>query len=321
MSSNAPSRRAFLSTGAAMALSALPLTSCTSPTRRRSAGHTISATGSTSRPAASASATSATAALAKALDALQDHTGRHIGVYTKDAADGSELSYQADERFPMCSTYKPLCVAAVLDHISHDDLRHKIQYHRADLVDFSPVTSKHVAQGMTVEQLCAAAIRYSDNTAANLVLAHAGGPAYVTEFLRRLGDPVTRLDRDEPTVNTAIPGDPRDTTTPRAIATDYLQLATTTALHAEAQALLVDWLRTDTTGGGQIRARAPQTWIVGDKTGSGDYGTTNDVAILWPPGRPPVAVAILTRTDDEHAKPDPNLIATVSSSVLHALQH
>lgn len=322
MTRNAPDRRTFLAAAATVALS---VAGCSTTTREPNAARktpaTLSGSSAVSTPTAPLTTGTATGALATALDSLERRTKRRIGIYALNTGNGTGLSYRAGELFPMCSTYKPLCVAAVLARDDRTALRRRIDYRRADLVDYSPITSRHVGRGMTVEQLCSAAIRYSDNTATNLLITHAGGPAQVTAFLRRLGDPITRVDRDEPAVNTAIPGDLRDTTTPRAIAADYLRLATTNTLNTEARASLVGWLRTNTTGDAQIRARVPTPWTVGDKTGSGDYGTTNDVAILWPPQQPPIALAILTTMHREDAEPDPTVIARIAGDVVNALQY
>ncbi|RYY77709.1 MAG: class A beta-lactamase, partial [Comamonadaceae bacterium] len=162
----------------------------------------------------------------------------------------------------------------------------------ADLVSYSPVTQKHAGDGMTVAGLCAAALQYSDNTAGNLLIRLLGGIDAVTAYARGIGDSAFRLDRWETELNTAIPGDPRDTTTPAAMATSVQRLALGDALGAPQRAQFVAWLRGNTTGATRIRAGVPADWELGDKTGTGDYGTTNDVAVLWPPGRPPLVMAI-----------------------------
>jgi beta-lactamase class A len=144
---------------------------------------------------------------------------------------------------------------------------------------------------MTLNELCHAAMTYSDNTAANLILAGLGGPKSVTAFARTLDDTITRLDRTEPTLNEAIPGDPRDTTTPAAMAKNMQALLIGHALSETSKGLLMQWLIGNKTGDSRLRAGLPKDWRAGDKTGTGDRGSTNDIAIIWPPGRKPILVA------------------------------
>ena len=159
-------------------------------------------------------------------------------------------------------------------------------------MSYSPATEKRVAQGMSIEELCVAAVTLSDNTAANLLLATIGGPPGFTRFARSLGDNLTRLDRNEPTLNEALPGDPRDTTSPAAIMMDMRTLVLGDHLSARSKEHLTQWLVANTTGDKRLRGGVPKNWKVGDKTGSGDHGTANDVAILWPPGHAPLLAAV-----------------------------
>ncbi|MCV5532360.1 class A beta-lactamase, partial [Escherichia coli] len=158
-------------------------------------------------------------------------------------------------------------------------LNQPVEIKPADLVNYNPIAEKHVNGTMTLAELSAAALQYSDNTAMNKLIAQLGGPGGVTAFARAIGDETFRLDRTEPTLNTAIPGDPRDTTTPRAMAQTLRQLTLGHALGETQRAQLVTWLKGNTTGAASIRAGLPTSWTVGDKTGSGDYGTTNDIAV------------------------------------------
>ncbi|MEP6907494.1 MAG: class A beta-lactamase, partial [Pseudoxanthomonas sp.] len=160
-----------------------------------------------------------------------------------------------------------------------------------DMVPYSPVTETHAGEsGMTLAELCHAAITLSDNTAGNLLLDSFGGPAGLTAFMRRLGDGVTRLDRRETELNEAIPGDPRDTTSPRAMATSLRVLLLGNALATASRTQLAAWLVATSTGDTRLRAGLPKNWRVGDKTGTSSNGVTNDVAIVWPPGRAPLLV-------------------------------
>ncbi len=223
-----------------------------------------------------------------------------LGVAVLDTGGGPSLLYRADEHFPMCSTFKLLACADVLARVDagKERLDRKIPYGPSDLLEYAPITKKHVAEGaMTLGDLCAAAIDYSDNTAANLILSRIGGPAGFTEFVRSLGDPVTRLDRNEPTLNTAIPGDLQDTTTPLAMAESVRKVVFGDVLTKSSREQLISWLMNDKVGDARLRAGLPPSWKIGDKTGSGDFGTANDVAALWPPGRAPlVATVYLTES-------------------------
>jgi beta-lactamase class A len=197
----------------------------------------------------------------------------------------------------MCSTFKLLLAAHVLDRAARGEERldRVLPYGKADLVPWSPVTERHAGRGLGIEALCAATTTLSDNTAANLLLAASGGPAALTAFVRRLGDDVTRLDRIEPALNEARPGDPRDTTAPRAMATTVHRLLLADALPPESRARLVQWLRDNGTGDARLRAGLPPAWTAGEKTGSGEQGTTNDVGVLWDPqGTAWVVAAYLT---------------------------
>ena len=167
-------------------------------------------------------------------------------------------------------------------------MQQRIKYQQRDLVTYSPITEQHVKDGMTVAALCAAAMQYSDNTASNLLMKILGGPEAVTAFARSIGDRQFRLDRWETALNSSIPGDRRDTSTPNAMGQSLQRLALGNALEPHLQAQLQAWLRGNTTGAARIRAGVPADWQVGDKTGTGDYGTANDIAVLWPPRRSPV---------------------------------
>ena len=232
--------------------------------------------------------------------AIGRKVGGRLGVASLDTGSGWRVSYRADERFAMCSTFKFLLVAAVLKKVDAGEaqLDRRIAYGKGDLLPHAPVSSAHVAEGaLPLSALCEAAIEYSDNTAANLLLKQIGGPDGVTRFARLIGDPVTRLDRTEMTLNTAIKGDPRDTTTPAAMLGDLRHVLLESVLSDASRQQLQSWLIANKTGGERIRAGVPSGWRVGDKTGTGENGATNDIAILWPPNRAPILVAAyLTET-------------------------
>jgi beta-lactamase class A len=225
-------------------------------------------------------------------DLERKHGGR-LGVAILDTGTMRRTAHRGDELFPLCSTYKCLAAAYVLARVDRgqESLSRRIAYAKSDLVAYSPVTGKHVGgDGMTLAELCEAAVTLSDNTAGNLLLDSFGGPAALTAYFRSLGDEVTRLDRREPALNDVDPGDPRDSTTPAAMAGLMRAVVVGTALSAGSRAQLVAWLVGNKTGGKRLRAGVPAGWRLGDKTGSGPKGITNDVAILWPPGRAPIIV-------------------------------
>ncbi|WP_347339903.1 class A beta-lactamase [Bradyrhizobium guangdongense] len=212
-----------------------------------------------------------------------------------DTTTGIPIHHKGDERFPMCSTFKVLAAAAILKDVGSklEGLERRVRIEQADLVASSPVTSKHVGgDGMTLRELCDAAITMSDNTAGNALLKNIGGPAGLTSFARSLGDDITRLDRTETELNEATPDDPRDTTTPNAMAANYRRLLLGDVLPPEGRDQLGKWLIANKTGDTRLRAGLPQGWRVGDKTGAGEHGTCNDVAIVWPRERSPLIIAV-----------------------------
>ena len=227
------------------------------------------------------------------LVALERRHGGRLGVAILDTGNGRRIGHRADERFLMCSTFKLLAVAAVLARVDRgaERLDRRIVFGKESVLAWAPVTSHRIgAPGMSVAELCLAAIAVSDNTAANLLLASLGGPAAVTSYVRRLGDPLTRLDRIEPELNVGAPGDVRDTTTPNAMLADLRTLLLGSALSMTSRQQLAEWLRATRTGIDKLRAGVPSDWQVGDKTGSGAHGESNDIAIIWPPQRKPLLV-------------------------------
>lgn len=253
--------------------------------------------------------------------ALEAAHGARLGVFAVDTADGRSVAYRDGERFPMASTFKGLACGALLhEHpLSSGFFDRVIRYPRTDLVEYSPVTEQHVDTGMTVSALCEAAITVSDNTAGNQILKLLDGPAGFTAFLRTLGDDTSRLDRWETELNTAIPGDERDTTTPAALAADYRALVVGDSLAEPERAQLSAWLVASATGANRIRAGLPAGWKVGNKTGSPAYGSALDVAVAWPPGRAPLVIAVLTTKSEQDAEPADDLVAAATRAAVEAL--
>jgi len=245
--------------------------------------------------------------------------GVRLGVHAVATADGRELAHRADERFAHCSIVKVLAAGAVLDRFPIEQLDRRLPVEAADLVAHSPSARAHVGTGMTLREAAEAALRYSDNTAGNLLLRAVGGPEGITAFVRSLGDPVTRSDRWEPALNTAVPGDERDTSTPRALSADVRELVLGSRLDVAARELLRGWMLANTTGDARIRAGAPAGWRVADKTGTGGYGTAGDAAVLWPPQGAPIVLTVLTAGDHPDAQPDEAVFAEVTRIVTTAL--
>jgi len=253
--------------------------------------------------------------------ALEEGLDGAIGVYAIDTGSGKEVAHRADEAFAMCSTFKAALSACLLAHsVKNAKLMQKrIRYNKSVLLNHCPITEKHLNDGMTIQELCAAAVAYSDNAAANLLLKEIGGPAKLTAFLRTLGDQHTRLDRWEPELNTSIPGDLRDTTTPRAMAATLRKLALDDGLPPAQRTQFQEWLIGNTTGDERIRAGVPSGWKVGDKTGTGAYGSTNDIGVIWPAGRAPIVIAIYLRRNQKDADNPAALLAAATQLALEQL--
>ena len=253
------------------------------------------------------------------LAALERRHGGRLGVAILNADSGRRINHRGEERFPMCSTFKWLAAALVLSRVDRgeEQLDRRVVFGKDDLVFHSPVTGQRVgAPGMTMAELCHAAITVSDNTAANLLLASFGGPAGLTAFARSLGDTRTRLDRIEPELNQALPGDPRDTTTPAMMLADMRALLLDDVLSTASRTRLGDWLVANRTGDERLRAGFPPGWRVGDKTGTSNNGITNDVAIAWPPGRGPLLVAAFYDVRDATSEQRNAVLADVGRIVV-----
>jgi len=276
-----------------------------------------------SPPAAGANAVGTAAhitALAPRFAQLEKDAHARLGLAAFDTGSGARITYRADELFPMCSTWKVLAVAALMLRSTREPtlLQQTIPIRQEDLLEGATVTAPQVGREMTVEQLCAAAIRYSDNTAGNLLLDVLGGTAAVTAYARSLGDPVTRLDRNEPEVNSAFAGDPRDTTTPLAMLCDLRKIVLSDALPARQAALLQSWLLGSMLGAQRIRAGVPSTWRVADKTAGGVNGVNGDIAVIWPPQRAPLLLTIFVARPDRSNDGLPRVIADATRLVAAA---
>lgn len=248
-----------------------------------------------------------------ALADLEQRFGGRLGVFAVDTGSGATVTHRADERFLMCSTSKMLAAAAILAlRVDRPGLLDReISYPRDALVAHSPETQKHGA--MSVRDLCHAAMTLSDNTAMNLLLDTLGGPGRLTGFLRRQGDAVSRQDRTETDLN-VLDGE-KDTSTPAQMAADLRSFALDDGLDPEGRDLLVGWLTANTTGATRIEAGLPADWVVGDKTGAGGQGEINDVAVVWPPDRAPLVIAVYTAPADPTSDGSPETVAEAARIV------
>ncbi|MEU6991237.1 class A beta-lactamase [Streptomyces sp. NPDC046465] len=282
----------------------------------------LSVSGTASAKASAAPGSGAFPETQRRLRALEDGYPGRIGVHALHTGTGATVGYRADERFAIASTFKVLAAGAILRRAREQEpglLDILIRYGRGDLVAYSPRTEMHLETGMTVRELCDAAVTYSDNSAANLLMRRIGGPSGITEFARSLGDSRTRLDRWETDLNSNIPGDRRDTTTPAVMTANLHKLVVGDALHPLDRGQLTRWLVENTTGDKRIRAGLPAGWRVGDKTGSPAYGGVNDVAVAWPPKQDPLVISVYTTRLDPDTPGEDRIAEDITRVVVDAL--
>jgi beta-lactamase class A len=294
------------------ALAAVSLAACAAPAPTPEAPVSASA--------ASPSGQAVAAAEQADFEQLERAFGARLGVYAADTSTGREVAFRADERFAYASTHKVFSAGAVLRRTPVDGLARTVSYGPSDIVPNSPITQQHAGAGMTLRAVMDAALRYSDNTAGNLLFRELGGPAGLAAALRGIGDTTTHVDRIEPELNETGPGDIRDTSTPRAMASTLRAFTLGDVLPPDKRAILVDLMRANTTGDGLIRAGAPAGWTVADKTGTGDHATRNDIAVLWPPQRGPVVLVVMSDRQAEDAGYDNGIIAQATTVALEAFR-
>ena len=234
------------------------------------------------------------------LKAYEQASGGRIGVYAENLRTGAKLAWRADERFVMCSTFKASLAACVLSRADQgrERLDAMVPIARADLFDYAPAAKEALAKGargLTVAQMCKAAVELSDNTCANLLLARVGGPAGLTRFWRQAGDATSRLDHNEPVLNRSPPGDPHDTTTPRAMAASLRAFVLGKALSDASRERLTGWLAGCQTGANRLRGGLPKAWRIGDKTGNNGADAAGDIAVAWAAPDEPIVIACYTQ--------------------------
>lgn len=260
-------------------------------------------------------------AITETIAAVEKRLGARVGAVIIDTQSGRTWSHRAQERFPLNSTFKAFACAAVLAEVDAGKaaLDQHITFTADDLVTYSPVTETRVEAGMTLGEVCDAAMTMSDNTAGNLVIESLGGPDGVTRFMRQIGDAETRLDRTEPTLNEATPGDPRDTTTPKAAATSLRELVLGDALSPRSRRQLETWLLGNKVGDPLLRAGLSKDWTIADRTGAGGHGSRSIVAIAWPPERKPVVAAIYLTGTEASMEERSTAIAEIGTAIARSL--
>lgn len=254
----------------------------------------------------------------KEFSAIETSNHARLGVWALRVDDGRTFEFRSHERFPFCSTFKVFVAAAALKRAETEKglLDETLALSKADIsqAGYSPITKTH--DRMKVRDLASAAIEYSDNAAANALLKRLGGPVALNNFALSMKDQSFHLDRPEPALNSALPGDDRDTTTPSAMGHSLQQLALEHALAESSRLQLVQWMKANTTGDKRIRASVPRDWTVGDKTGTGDFGTTNDIAILWPPQSSPIVLVVFFTQTQKDAPPRDAAVAQAAAAVV-----
>ncbi|MBW4976157.1 class A beta-lactamase [Roseovarius mucosus] len=258
--------------------------------------------------------------LAATIDRIEQELDARVGVVIRESGSDWIVSHRAEERFLMASTFKTMLCGAVLHRVDEGDLdlEERIAIEAAEVLEYAPVTEKMVGETMSVGELCHAALDMSDNTATNLLIDRIEGPQSVTAFLREIGDPVSRLDRREPDVNTFAPDDPRDTTTPEAMVSTMETLLTGDALSPQSRALLVDWMSDGGVTGALIRASTPAGWHVADRSGSGNFNR-NIVAMVTPPDREPYFIAIFLSDADADFNTRNGAVIELSKAVMQVV--
>lgn len=255
---------------------------------------------------------------------LEVEANGRLGVSAIDMENGTKIEYNSTDLFPFCSTFKVMGVAAILKQsMTESDLLSTRLEYNSDYIEsagYSPVTSKHIKDGMTISELCGAAITQSDNGAINLIIDQLNGTKSINKFAKSIGDKKFNLVRMEPSLNSAIPGDKKDTTTPDAMQKSLQQLVLSDVLDDDQRELLQNWLINNKTGGKRIRAGVPKGWKVGDKTGTGDYGTTNDIAVIWPPKCAPIILTVYFTQNQKDADPRDDVVAEATRIVMNEIQ-
>ncbi len=260
----------------------------------------------------------------KKLMILEEQSGGRLGLSALNLSNSKQILYRENERFPLCSTAKTIVCAQVLQKNMSDSsfLKKHLNFDENLLSSsgYAPITVKYLNFGMTIEELCDAALKYSDNAAMNLLMKELGGPTAVNDSINSNGQYIFQINRWEPELNSALPGDKRDTVTPKSMMFLLKNYLFSNVLGASEQNQLLTWMIENTTGDNRIRSGVPKGWKVADKTGTGSYGTTNDIGVLFPPHHKPIIVAIYFTQNDKNAKPRDDIIASTTHIIVDAIK-
>lgn len=251
------------------------------------------------------------------LKRLEDRYDARVGVSALDTESGESVDHRADERFGFASSLKVFAVAELLDRTTPKELEKNVTWTQADVDEagWTPVTEKHVDDGLPLEDVAESALRVSDNLAMNIVLDELGGPEALDDAMEKDGDSTTEVTDEEPELNDVEEGSTDNTTTPAAFTTGLQGLLAPDRLSDDDRRVLLDWMSANETGDPLIRAGAPEGWVVRDKSGHSD-AIQNDIALVTPPDREPIVLSVMTETDDPESEDGPALVAAVAEAVL-----
>ncbi|WP_034912322.1 class A beta-lactamase [Erwinia sp. 9145] len=260
-------------------------------------------------------------AIALKAQAIEKRLNARVGVAVIDTGSDRRWLYNAEQRFPLNSTFKAFACGALLYQADagKNDLNKTTRVTREEMIPYAPVTETLIGQSVSLDRLCAATMRTSDNVAANKIVTSIGGPEGMTRFMREIGDSVTRLDRREPDLNEATPGDLRDTTTPAAAVASLRKLVLGNALSGASREKLTRWMIEDAVGGPLLRAGIPSTWRIADRTGAGGHGSRSVIAVMWPPSHAPVVVAVFITETTATLAARNAAIAELGAALAHEL--
>jgi len=254
--------------------------------------------------------------------AYERQSGGRVGLYAKNLESGATLKWRANERFVMCSTFKASLAAFALARADRgeDRMDRMLPYSETDLLEYAPVARSNLARGaMSISEMCAAIVELSDNTCANVLMKHVGGPSALAAFWRSLGDGVSRLDHYEPELNRSPPGDPDDTTMPAAMAGSLRRLVVEDVLSPSSRRQLSGWMINCKTGANRLRAGLPTSWIIGDKTGNNGKDAMGDIAVAWPKPGAPILISVYTQGGSPSPVQVESLFAAIGRTVTSRL--
>jgi beta-lactamase class A len=251
------------------------------------------------------------------LKRLEDRYDARVGVSALDTESGESVDHCADERFGFASSLKVFAVAELLDRTTPKELEKNVTWTQADVDEagWTPVTEKHVDDGLPLEDVAESALRVSDNLAMNIVLDELGGPEALDDAMEKDGDSTTEVTDEEPELNDVEEGSTDNTTTPAAFTAGLQGLLAPDRLSDDDRRVLLDWMSANETGDPLIRAGAPEGWVVRDKSGHSD-AIQNDIAVVTPPDREPIVISVMTETDDPESEDGPALVAAAAEAVL-----